>query len=230
MSVSKQDCLDVLAACSYYLFGRFKDGSGAVEPLYISTCKLLGDVRGFNIIISALAKEVDQQRPDIIVGVVSSGLPFSTALSLRLNLPSITVRSIPESHGEGTAVQGQYKPNQRVVVIDDAIGDGESKWKCIEQLEQEGLQVCKVVTVWECGISLIPQLGARGLPIVSLVSHKELINHYVREGLLPFECGQLLGGVYDMPERWTAGEWEQWRALCRRYNLEWREPIYISKK
>jgi len=219
----------ILARSGFYLFGHFADGGGAIEPLYISTARVLGNVEGFETIISELCIRVLASRSDLLAGVVGSGLPFSAGVSLRLRIPSITVRSSPENHGEGAAVQGSYKSGQSVLLIDDAIGDGTSKNRCIQQLEYVGLQVSDILTIWECGIPLVNELRDRQIRSQSLITHRELITYMDSERLIPSECAQELIDVYDCPERWNATVWRRWRESCARYGIPWHEPSYFRQ-
>jgi orotate phosphoribosyltransferase len=123
-------------------------------------------------------------------------------------------------------VQGVFRKGQTVLLVDDAIGDGASKDRCVQQLERVGLKVVGLLSVWECGIPLVQGLRTRGIRSVALISHKELVRYMIQEQFLPPECGRLIISAYEAPDMWTDETWERWKGLCSRFDIPWNEPVY----
>src|SRR5262249_4575905 len=72
--------------------------------------------------------EVSRWAGDRMAGIPYGGLPLAVSASLAGNLPLIYPRKEEKSYGTKRRIEGIYQAGDRVVLIDDIITDGGSKF------------------------------------------------------------------------------------------------------
>ena len=80
-----------------------------------------------------------------------AALPLATAASLETATPLIYPRIPPKAHGTGNTIEGEWKPGETALLLDDLITTGKSKQEAIEVLRGEGLKVTDLVVLLERG-------------------------------------------------------------------------------
>ncbi|TQS75630.1 orotate phosphoribosyltransferase [Ornithinibacillus gellani] len=96
--------------------------------------------------------EAQGAKPDVIAGCATAGIPHASWLAERLDLPMVYVRSKPKGHGKGNQIEGEVKPGQRVIVIEDLISTGGSSLESAHALQQEGANVTGVLAIFTYGL------------------------------------------------------------------------------
>src|SRR5512134_873281 len=141
MTDADKKLVDDLYAIQALKFGEFRLKSGALSPFYV-------DLRGiisYPLILQTIALRVlDVLRPltyDRIAGIPYAGLPIATAVALAGNIPMLYARKEVKDHGTRRAIEGTFAPGEVVVLIDDVITDGASKFEAASPLVEAGLIV-----------------------------------------------------------------------------------------
>lgn len=78
---------------------------------------------------------------DAIAGVATGAIAMGALVADVLGLPYVYVRSTPKDHGLENLIEGNLKPGQKVVVIEDLVSTGGSSLKAVEAIRNAGCEV-----------------------------------------------------------------------------------------
>jgi uridine monophosphate synthetase len=138
---AEKTLIDDLHAIQALKFGEFTLKSGARSPFYVDLRVIISHPP----ILRAIAQRIlDLLAPltfQRIAGIPYAGLPIATAVSLAGNLPMIYARKEAKDYGTKRVIEGAFAAGETVVLIDDVITDGASKFEAAEPLAQAGLVV-----------------------------------------------------------------------------------------
>jgi uridine monophosphate synthetase len=138
---TEKQLIDDLYAIQALKFGEFTLKSGALSPFYVDLRVIISHPP----ILRAIAQRIlDLLAPltfQRIAGIPYAGLPIATAVSLAGNLPMIYARKEAKDYGTKRVIEGAFAAGETVVLIDDVITDGASKFEAAEPLAKAGLLV-----------------------------------------------------------------------------------------
>jgi len=168
--------------------GSFTLASGKESDLYID-CRvttldpfgatLIGDF-GWHAVRSKIHSE--HLKIDAIGGMTMGADPISLAIGMTSAsknpdeaLQVFTVRKEPKGHGTGRQIEGNFKPGDNVVVVDDVITTGGSTLKAIDAIKREGGKIafCLVLVDREEGGR--QAIEARGIHVLPLFTRGTLL-------------------------------------------------------
>lgn len=92
------------------------------------------------------------EKPDVIAGCATAGIPHAAWLAAALDLPMVYVRSKPKGHGKGNQIEGHIEAGQKVLVIEDLISTGGSSLETAEVLREAGADVQGVFAIFTYGL------------------------------------------------------------------------------
>lgn len=127
----------------------FTWASGLKSPIYCDNRTLLSypDIR--NMVVRGMV-EKSSLFPDFdaIAGVATAGIPHGALLADRLNLPFVYVRAKAKDHGRQNLIEGELKPGQKVLVVEDLISTGGSSLQAVEAIRKENCTVVGVLAIF----------------------------------------------------------------------------------
>lgn len=124
--------------------------SGIHSPIYCDNRKTLGHFTLRASISKSLTDMIKLHYPnvDIIGGTATAGIPHATSIADRLQLPLVYFRSKAKDHGTKGKIEGDYKPGQSVVIVEDLISTGGSVIDSVLTAREAGLEVLGVVSIF----------------------------------------------------------------------------------
>jgi orotate phosphoribosyltransferase len=130
----------------------FTWASGMRSPIYCDNRISLSypDVR--NEIKKALGIVAGQfDDIEMISGVATAGIAHGALLADYLSLPFSYVRSAPKGHGRQNQIEGEIKPESKILVVEDLISTGGSSIEVVEILRNEGHEILGVISIFDYG-------------------------------------------------------------------------------
>ena len=131
----------------------FTWASGWKSPIYCDNRKALSysEVRTFiKMQFARLVAEIYSD-VDVIAGVATGAIAQGALVADLLNKPFIYVRSSPKGHGLENLIEGDMKPGQKVVVIEDLISTGGSSLKAVDAIRRAGGEVLGMLAIFTYG-------------------------------------------------------------------------------
>lgn len=132
-------------------FGDFTLKSGQQSPIYINLRKIISHPLLLRTIAKALWEKARICRFDLICGVPYTALPIATCIALEHNLPMVMRRKEKKEHGTKQLIEGDFKPGQRCLIIEDVMTTGGSLIETAEDLKNAELAVQDFVALIDRG-------------------------------------------------------------------------------
>lgn len=189
LNTAKVELLALLRQLSVFT-GDFTLASGAKSNYYID-CRLTtlhpkGAWLVGNVMRHLIFQELASRGSAIksVGGLTMGADPISLAIALASYLydpatavTSFVVRKAPKAHGQTKLIEGEFKPGDHVVVIDDVITTGESTIKAIDAVVAAGgiVEFAAVLVDREQGGR--QNIEAKGHKTIAAFTRSELLPH-----------------------------------------------------
>lgn len=125
-------------------------GSGWNSPIYNDNRRILSypDVRNF--IKVEMSKIILECYSDAtaVAAVSTAAIPFGMLVADTLSLPFVYVRSTPKDHGLENLIEGDLRPGQKVVMVEDIVATGGGSLKASDTIRNAGCEVAGGVCVF----------------------------------------------------------------------------------
>lgn len=115
--------------------GNFTLKSGEVSKYYYDMKNIISNPSLLKQIGDELYNLLDDF--DIICGIPYGALPIATYISTQYNKPLIYIRDKQKEYGTQKMIEGEYKKEDRCVIIDDVITSGRSLEEEIQKLKDK---------------------------------------------------------------------------------------------
>ena len=167
----------------------FTWASGWNSPIYTDNRKTLSypDIRSFIKVEMCRMILENFDRPDAIAGVATGAIAMGALVADTLGLPYVYVRSTPKDHGLENLIEGNLKPGQKVVVIEDLISTGGSSLKAVEAIRAAGCEVVGMAAIFTYGFPIAEKrFSDAAVNIITLSNYNSMLEaalatNYIRE-------------------------------------------------
>lgn len=167
----------------------FTWASGWNSPIYTDNRKTLSypDVRTF--IKVEMSRLILENFPGVeaIAGVATGAIAMGALVADTLGLPYAYVRSTPKDHGLENLIEGNLKPGQKVVVVEDLISTGGSSLKAVEAVRIAGCDVIGMTAIFTYGFPVATnRFKEAGVEIRTLSNYNAMLEaaletNYIRQ-------------------------------------------------
>ena len=133
--------------------------SGWNSPIYCDNRKTLSYPQIRSYIKIELARLILEMYPqvEVIAGVATGAIAQAALVADVLGLPFVYIRPTPKDHGLENMIEGDLRPKQKVVVIEDLISTGGSSLKAVEAIRNDGSEVLGMVAIFTYGFPVADQ-------------------------------------------------------------------------
>ena len=128
----------------------FTWASGWNSPIYTDNRLTLSYPEVRNFIKVELSRLILEHFGDaeVVAGVATGAIAQGALVADTLGKPMVYVRSAPKDHGLENLIEGNIKPGQKVVVVEDLVSTGKSSLKAVEALRNAGAEVLGMVAIF----------------------------------------------------------------------------------
>jgi len=167
----------------------FTWASGWKSPIYCDNRKTLSYPQIRTYIKIEISRLILEMYPDVqvIAGVATGAIAQGALVADALGLPFIYVRPTPKDHGLENMIEGDLRPGQKVVVIEDLISTGGSSLKAVEAIRKDGSDVLGMIAIFTYGFPIAVQkfkaakVKLTALPNYDAVLAEALNTKYITE-------------------------------------------------
>jgi len=200
-----------------HILGPITRRDGMILPLFIDTVPLMFKPSTFKVVIRELAKEVSKMDIDIVAGGITPGVPLAAGVSLEINKSFACVRKEPKGYSQKRVVDGDIKPGNKVVLIDDFYVSGENKEIFIEHIATTGGVVTDILSVGLLSEKLLFdwQLKFPNVRVHYLVNYIEASHHLAEVGIISAELDTIVKYFVMDPYNWQENKdiWNKFNSL-----------------
>lgn len=143
-------------------YGDFLLKSGEKSSIYINLKKIISFPKLHGKISNMIASKI-RSDVDLICGTPYGAISFTSYISITRNIPMIFLRKETKDYGTKQLIEGNYSPGQTVVLIEDVTTTGNSVREAAQKLEEQGLKVIQIITVFSRSNDLSLQYNTIGI-------------------------------------------------------------------
>ena len=181
----KQELIEIICKKSfkYTKEPSFKLVSGRMSQFYVNCKPTTLSARGMFLVGHLVFEYIKDLKPDGIGGLTFGADPMAMATAFVSELKgrpinAFSIRKTQKDHGIIRWVEGDMKPGQRVVIIDDVVTTGGSTIKAIERAGSEGLNVVKAVILVDRQEGGLENIRQHVKDVSAIITRDELMEQY----------------------------------------------------
>jgi orotate phosphoribosyltransferase len=183
----------------------FTWASGWKSPIYCDNRKTLAFPEARSYIKKAFSEIIREKflHFDVIAGVATGAIAQGALVADVLEKPFCYIRSAPKDHGLTNLIEGNLKPGQKVVVIEDLISTGGSSIKAVEAVRNAGAIVVGMVAIFTYGFpSTVENFQKAKISCFTLCNYNALINLALKLDIIKSGQLEVLKKWREAPDKW----------------------------
>ena len=189
----------------------FAWATGWQSPIYTDLRMTLSYPEVRNLIKVEMARLIMENfgEAEVIAGIATSAIAHGALVADSLAKPFVYVRSTPKDHGLENLIEGDIKPGQKVVLIEDQLSTGNNCMKCYNTVSEAGGIVLGVVVIYDYQFPMAAKALKRAkLPIITLTNFGTMIDVALESGTINQADADTLQQWHGDPENWVAAGFE----------------------
>lgn len=183
----------------------FTWASGWKSPIYCDNRKTLSYPSLRNLIKLEISRVILENfgEVDAIAGVATGAIAQGAMVAEELGLPFVYIRATPKDHGLENLIEGDLKPGQKVVVIEDLISTGGSSLKAVEAVRNDGCQVVGMVAIFTYGFKIAEEkFKEANVELITLSNYNAVLDAAVKTAYIQEEDVETLKKWRKDPSNW----------------------------
>ena len=140
---------------------------------------------------------------EAIAGVATGAIAPGAIVADALGLPFVYIRSAPKDHGLENLIEGDLKPKQKVVVVEDLISTGQSSLKAVEAIRKSGSDVLGMVAIFTYGFPAAETaMRESRVELTTLTNYDAILDEALRIDYIAESDLKTLQDWRKQPETW----------------------------
>ena len=183
----------------------FKWAAGWNSPIYCDNRKILSYPKIRNYIKKGLADVIinHYNSTDVIAGVATAGIPHGALVAEELGLPFIYVRAKAKKHGKQNQIEGYFKKEQSVILVEDLISSGKSSLEAAATLKESGMNIKGIISIFTYNFNTASQnFKNENCKYVSLCDYNTLLPQAIEQKYIKEEDLSILKEWRENPSNW----------------------------
>ena len=184
----------------------FTWASGWKSPIYCDNRKIMSYPEVRNYIKIEFARLTLEKYPNVeaIAGVATGAIAPGAIVADALGLPFVYVRSAPKGHGLENLIEGDLKPKQKVVVIEDLISTGMSSLKAVDAIRQGGAEVLGMMAIFTYNFPLAQEaMKEARVNLTTLTNYDAVLDEALSIDYIEESDLSTLQNWRKAPEKWS---------------------------
>jgi len=185
----------------------FTWASGWASPIYTDNRLTLSYPRVRNLIKVEMARVIMENLPDaeVIAGVATGAIAQGALVADSLGMPFVYVRSTPKDHGLENLIEGNIKPGEKVVIVEDQLSTGNNCMKALQAVRDAGGIVLGVVVMFNYQFPVAAKaLKKQKLPLLALTNFGVMLEVAEKMGKISSADAEYLKQWHADPENWVS--------------------------
>ena len=179
--------------------------SGWLSPIYNDHRRVLSYPKERNFIKVEIARIILERFPqvDAIASVSTGAIAIGAMVADAIGVPFVYVRSTPKDHGLENSIEGNLKPRQKVVVIEDVVTTGANALKAIATVKAAGCEVLGAVTIFSFEFrEAIDAFLEENIPLVAMTTYDVVVDEVYQLGFINEGEVKVLRQWHKDPKNW----------------------------
>ena len=145
----------------------------------------------------------------MVASVAMGSIAMGALVADTLGLPFVYVRGEAKDHGLENVIEGNFKPGQRVVLIEDLVSTGNNAIKALHEMQMAGGDVMGMVTMFSYEFEqAIATFNREGLELIALTNYNAMIEAALASDRIKEEDVSRFDIWHDDPASWTPASLE----------------------
>jgi orotate phosphoribosyltransferase len=184
--------------------------SGRASPVYIDCRKIISFPEARARIMAHAHKLIGDtigwSKIDAVAGGETAGIPFAAFIAQTAKKPMVYVRKQPKGFGRMAQIEGELKPGQRVLLVEDLATDGGSKVNFIEALRKADAKVSDCFVIFHYGIfaQSVDTLSMMGVKLHALATWWDVLDAAERHKYFDAQGLTETRAFLESPDTWSA--------------------------
>ena len=180
LSKEKERLLAIIKERSFLTKGGpFRLASGAMSDFYLDMKPTMFSPEGLSLIADLVFDLLrDEPSVDAVGGLELGAVPMISAVCMRSHrerpVDGFVVRKEKKGHGTDRKIDGNFRPNSNVVLIEDVTTRGGSVMQAVQAVRAQGATVKKVITIVDRLEGATENLAKEGIALVSVFTTDDL--------------------------------------------------------
>ncbi len=183
----------------------FTWASGWKSPIYCDNRKLMSYPNIRNFLKVQFCRIILEKYPNVeaIAGVATGAIAPGAIVADLLGLPFVYVRATPKGHGLENLIEGDLKPKQKVIVIEDLVSTGMSSLKAVEAIRKDGAEVLGMVSIFTYDFPVATKnMVEANVELTSLSNYDAILEEALRTEYIDESDLQTLHDWREKPDTW----------------------------